>query len=139
MFDRILVAYHGTDRAFEAFDTAVQVARGQNSELHMISVAEDVPRQSELIAEVEDAKRREDSRYSQLSSQAKLRPAPHSVSLQCDIVVGRRVRAISEFVQTGHFDLLVIGESRPSISGLLFGRTSEKLTNRAHCSVLIVK
>jgi nucleotide-binding universal stress UspA family protein len=55
------------------------------------------------------------------------------------VVVGRRVRAIIDFVQKGHFDLLVIGESRPSISGLLFGSTSEKLTHLARCIVLVVK
>jgi nucleotide-binding universal stress UspA family protein len=139
MFDKILVAYHGTDRALRAFDAAVQMAQRQDAELHMISVAEDVPRQAELIAEVEDAMQREDSLYSQLANQAKLRAALHSVSLHCAVVVGRRVRAIVDFVQKGHFDLLVIGESRPSLSALLFGSTSEKLTNLARCDVLVVK
>jgi nucleotide-binding universal stress UspA family protein len=139
MFDKILVAYHGTDRALKAFDAAVQMAHRQGAELHMISVAEDVPRQAELIAEVKDAMQREDSRHSQLSSQAKLRAAFHSVSLHCNVVVGRRVRAIIDFVQKSHFDLLVIGESRPSLSAWVFGRTSEKLTNLARCSVLVVK
>jgi nucleotide-binding universal stress UspA family protein len=139
MFDKILVAYHGTDRALRAFDIAVQMAHRQNTDLHMISVAEDVPRQAELIAEVEDAIRREDSRYSQIASQAKLRAALNSVSLHCAMVVGRKVRAIVEFLQKGQFDLLVIGESRPSVSGLLFGSTSEKLTHLARCSVLVVK
>lgn len=139
MFDKILVAYHGTDRALRAFDAAVQMAHRLDAELHMISVAEDVPRQSELIAEVEDAMQREDSRYSQLASQAKLRAALHSVPLHCAVVVGRRVRAIVDFVQKGHFDLLVIGESPPSLSALLFGSTSEKLTNLARCNVLVVK
>jgi len=139
MFDKILVAYHGTDRALRAFDAAVQMAHRQDAELHMISVAEDVPRQAELIAEVEDAMQREDSRYCQLASQAKLRAALHSVSLHCAVVVGRKVRAIVEFIQKGQFDLLVIGESRPSVSGLLLGSTSEKLTNLARCNVLVVK
>jgi nucleotide-binding universal stress UspA family protein len=139
MFDKILVAYHGTDQALRAFDAAVQIAHRQNAELHMISVAEDMPRRAELIAEVEDAMRREDSRHSQIASQAKLRAALHSVSLHCAMVVGRKVRAIVEFVQKGQFDLLVIGESRPSVSGLLLGSTSEKLTHLARCSVLIVK
>jgi nucleotide-binding universal stress UspA family protein len=115
------------------------MAHRENAELHMISVAEDVPRQAELIAEVEDAMRREDSRYSQIASQAKLRAALNSVSLHCAMVVGRKVRAIVEFLQTGQFDLLVIGESRPSVSGLLLGSTSEKLTRLARCNVLVVK
>jgi nucleotide-binding universal stress UspA family protein len=139
MFDKILVAYHGTDGALRAFDAAVEMAHRQNAELHMISVAEDVPRQAELIAEVEDAMRREDLRYSQIASQAKLRAALHSVLLHRALVVGRKVRAIVEFLQKGQFDLLVIGESRPSVSGLLFGSTSEKLTHLARCNVLVVK
>jgi nucleotide-binding universal stress UspA family protein len=139
MFDKILVAYHGTARALRAFDAAVQMAHRQDAELHMISIAEDAPRQAELIAEVKDAMQREDSRYSQIASQAKLRAALHSVSLHCAVIVGRKVGAIVEFLQKGQFDLLVIGESRPSVSGLLFGSTSEKLTHLARCNVLVVK
>jgi nucleotide-binding universal stress UspA family protein len=53
--------------------------------------------------------------------------------------VGKRERAIIDFLNQGHFDLLVIAESRSSISGLLFGSPSSRLTNLAPCSVLVVK
>lgn len=107
--------------------------------LHIVSVEENIPRSPELIAEVEDAKQETDARYREIAERAKRRAALHGVALECAVVVGRRERAIIDFVNKGHFDLLVIGESRPSIRGMLFGSTSNRLTNLAGCSVLVVK
>lgn len=139
MFERILVAYHGTDRALRAFDTAVQMAHRLDMPLHMVSVEENIPRAAELIAEVEDVKKETDARYRDVAEQAKRRAALHGVLLECAVVVGKRERAIIDFLNKGHFDLLVIAESRPSISGLLFGSPSNRLTTLAPCSVLVVK
>ena len=139
MFDRILVAYHGTDRARKAFDAAVQMASRLDTPLFMVSVEENIPRSAELIAEVEDAKQKTDARYREVAEQAKRRAALHGVTLECAVVVGRRERAIIDFLNKGRFDLLVIGESSPSISGLLFGSPSNRLLNLAPCSVLVVK
>lgn len=139
MFEKILVAYHGTDRALRAFDAALQMARRFDMPLHMVSVEENIPRSAELIAEVQDAKQEMDARYREIAEQAKRRAALHGVALECAVVVGRRERAIIDFLHEGHFDLLVIGESRPSIRGLLFGSTSNRLTNLAGSSVLVVK
>lgn len=139
MFEKILVAYHGTDRALRAFDAAIQVAHRFASPLHMVSVQENVPRSAELIAEVEEAKQEADAHYREIAEQAKRRAALHGVVLECAVVVGRRERAIIDFLRKGHFDLLVIGESRQSIRALLWGSTSNKLSNLAGCSVLVVK
>lgn len=139
MFERILVAYHGTERALRAFDAAIQLAHRLDMPLHVVSVEEDIPRSAELIAEVEDAKQEMDVRYREVAEQAKRRAALHGVALECAVVVGRRERAIIDFLNKGRFDLLVIGESRPSVLGLLFGTPSNRLTNLAPCSVLVVK
>ena len=139
MFERILVAYHGTDRALKAFDAAVQMAHRWDMPLHMVSVEENIPRSAELISEVEDAKQEGDARYREVAERAKRRAALHGVALECAVVVGKRERAIIDFLNKGRFDLLVIGESRPSLSGLLFGSPSNRLTNLAPCSVLVVK
>lgn len=139
MFERILVAYHGTDRALKAFDAAVQMAHRWDVPLHMVSVEENIPRSAELISEVEDAKQVGDARYREVAEQAKRRATLHGVALECAVVVGKRERAIIDFLSKGRFDLLVIGESRPSLAGLLFGSPSNRLTNLATCSVLVVK
>ncbi len=139
MFERILVAYHGTDRSLRAFDAAIQMAHRLDRPLHMVSVEENIPRAAELIAEVEDVKEEADARYRDVAEQAKRRAASLGVSLECAVIVGKRERAIIDFLKKGHFDLLVIAESRPSISGLLFPSPSNRLTDLAPCSVLVVK
>jgi nucleotide-binding universal stress UspA family protein len=139
MFDKILVAYDGSDGALRAFDAAIDMAHRLNTKLYMVSVEEDLPRHSELIAEVEDAKQRVDSHYSWLANQARSRAALHSVSLECAQIFGCKVQALMEFVEKGQFDLLVIGTSGWSVFSLLFDSTSQKLTDLAPCCVLIVR
>ena len=68
MFERILVAYHGTERALRAFDAAIQLAHRLDMPLYVVSVEEDIPRSAELIAEVEDARQEMDVRYRKLPS-----------------------------------------------------------------------
>ncbi len=58
MFERILVAYHGTDRSLRAFDPAIQMAHRLDMPLHMLSVEENIPGAAELIAEVEGVKKK---------------------------------------------------------------------------------
>lgn len=105
MFERILVAYHGTDRALRAFDAAVQMAHRLDMPLHMVSVEENIPRAAELIAEVEDVKKETDARYRDVAEQAKRRAALQGVLLECAVVVGKRERSIIDFLNKGHFDL----------------------------------
>jgi hypothetical protein len=51
MFDRIVVAYHGTERALKAIDAAVEIARRQDVTLHMLSLEEGVARHAELTCD----------------------------------------------------------------------------------------
>lgn len=139
MFDKILIAYDGSDGALRAFDAAIDLAHRLNTTLYTVTVEEELPRHAEFMAEVEDARQHADSHYSQLAKRARSRAALHSVSLDCAQVFGRKVRVIVDFVEKGQFDLLVIGASGPSVRGLLFGSTSQSLASSAPCSVLIIR
>jgi nucleotide-binding universal stress UspA family protein len=139
MFDKILIAYDGSDGALRAFDAAIDLAHRLNITLYTVTVEEELPGHAELMAEVEDAQQHADLHYSQLAKRARSRAAFHSVSLDCAQVFGRKVRVIVDFAEKGQFDLLVIGASGPSVRGLLFGSTSQRLVSSAPCSVLVIR
>jgi nucleotide-binding universal stress UspA family protein len=139
MFDKILVAYHGSDRAMRAFDAAIELARQRNTPLYLINIEEELPRHAELIAEIESARERQDSHTSRLAEQARRHAELHGVSLICAVAHGSKVRMIVDFARNGNFDLLVIGASRQSLANLLFGSPSERFMTLAPCSVLAVK
>src|SRR6185436_4600010 len=53
---------------------------------------------------------------------------------------GEPAQELIRFVNTGGFDLLVLGTvARTGISGLLIGNTAETLINRVECSVMAIK
>lgn len=74
MFERILVANDGSDRAQRARDTAVKLAAQLNARLSMVSVEEDLPRHAEVMQEVDEVKDGEDSYFGQLAVHSKRKP-----------------------------------------------------------------
>ena len=140
MFRRILVANDGSDGAQKAFDWAIELAAALGTELHMISVEEDLPRYAEIIEEVREEKEIEDTYFGRLAAQAKQRAALRGVDLGCTIRPGNEVETIVNFAREGQFDLLVVGFMGHSrIFGRIWGGTSQSLTKTAPCSVLVVK
>jgi nucleotide-binding universal stress UspA family protein len=140
MFRKILIANDGSDGAQRAFNAAVELAVQLQSQLHMISVEEDLPRHAQTIDEVAEEKEAEDSYFGKLATQCKRRAALRGVRLECTIISGHEVRAIVEFIKQGAFDLLVVGFTGHSkLYDHLWGGTSQNLTRLSPCGVLVVK
>jgi nucleotide-binding universal stress UspA family protein len=81
MFTKILIANDGSDGAQRAFNAAVELAAQLQSQLHMISVEEDLPRHAQTIDEVAEEKEAEDSYFGKLTTQCKRRAALPQTSL----------------------------------------------------------
>jgi nucleotide-binding universal stress UspA family protein len=71
MFEKILVAYDGSKGAQKAFEVAVEIAARSDTELHMISVQEKLPRRTKLIGEIVDVQEIEDSYFERVAEEAK--------------------------------------------------------------------
>ena len=108
MFKRILNANDGSGPAFKALALALDLARQNNSELHMASV-EEVVSFPELIAEVENERHAADRRYKNVLKRAKAMAAEKDVKLQTHVLVGHPVRSIVDLAVELDADLLVIG------------------------------
>ena len=62
------------------------------------------------------------------------------VSIGCESRAGHAAKVIVNFAKEGDYDLIVIGHSDHSeLWGRLLGDTADRISDHAHCSVLIVK
>ncbi|MGQ9523783.1 MAG: universal stress protein [Armatimonadota bacterium] len=140
MFRKILVADDGSSGARKAVDTAIAIAARFESELHCISVEEDLPRYVGTLDEYEEVKERRDQYYSSIHADSIRRAAEKGVDLQCHTAQGHEVARIVEYCRDGGFDLLVVGfMGHSGVWGRIWGSTSQNLTRLAPCSVLVVK
>jgi nucleotide-binding universal stress UspA family protein len=62
------------------------------------------------------------------------------VAIETYVVVGHPVRAIVDFIEQGHYDLLVIGYmGHSALYNRLIGGKTDRLVELAPCHVLVVK
>ena len=62
------------------------------------------------------------------------------VEIACESRAGHAAKVIVNFAKDGGYDLVVIGHSDHSeLWGRLLGDTADRISDHAHCSVLIVK
>lgn len=139
MYRRILVANDGSAGAALALSTAIELASRLKAELHMISV-EELPQLPASIDEVVEEKREANHRFAAVIERAEAEAKAKRVKLRGHVVAGHTVPAITEFVERGGFDLLIVGYmGHSALYNRLIGSTTDRLVEVAPCSVLVVK
>jgi nucleotide-binding universal stress UspA family protein len=64
----------------------------------------------------------------------------HGIEIACECRSGHAAKAVVTFAKEGGYDLIVIGHSDHSeLWGRMLGDTADRISDHAHCSVLIVK
>ncbi|HZS33107.1 MAG TPA: universal stress protein [Methylomirabilota bacterium] len=71
MFQRVLIAYDGSDGARTALRVGIGLATRLEAELHTISVQEHLPHYAASIDEVQDAKERIDAYFRRLTKEVR--------------------------------------------------------------------
>jgi nucleotide-binding universal stress UspA family protein len=139
MFKKILHANDGSDGAFQALALAIEIAKRDKAELHMVSVEEIqwVPgSREEVIGEKELA----DHKFRDAIRRAKGEARARRVKLETHLLIGHPVKAIAEFAKAKGFDALVIGHvGHSQVYSMLIGSTAERLVRLAPCTVIVVK
>lgn len=139
MFQRILIAWDGSEVALRAFDVAIDVTRRYDAELVVVSIAYSP-------AHAETASDREESadaahRYLQTTfGEVADRADRAGVSVEHQIVEGETpARALVDYAHEHGFDLLVCGHHRSHRAGrLLLRGVTQELLRTATIPVLIV-
>jgi nucleotide-binding universal stress UspA family protein len=139
MFKKIVHANDGSEHAFHALTFAIELARQNNSELHMISV-EEIGYMPEFIEEVREETGTSARRFHAVIQRARAMAAQNHVQLHTHVVAGHPVRDVVEYARDTKADLLVIGATGHSaLYEHLIGSRADRIIQLASCPVLVVK
>jgi nucleotide-binding universal stress UspA family protein len=140
MFQKILVGYDGSKGGKAALRRGAALAKEANAEITALWVREPLPRYTDLPGEPEEESEAADEYFKQRSNEVREVAAQHSLTIRCETRRGHPAKAIVKFAVEGGYDLIVIGHSDHSeLWGRLLGDTADRISDHAHCSVLIVK
>jgi nucleotide-binding universal stress UspA family protein len=139
MFSKILHANDGSDHAFKALALALEIARQNKSELHMISV-EEIDYMPEFIEEVRQETGTAARRFHTVLQRARTMAEQSKAKLQTHVVAGHPVRDVVQLAASLKVDLLVIGATGHSaLYERMIGSRADRIVQIAPCPVLVVK
>ena len=140
MFQKILIGYDGSKGAKAALNRAAAMARESHAQLVALWVREPLPRHSDLPGESEGESEAADEYFQARCAEVKAVADQHGLTIPCETRHGHPAKMIVKFADEGGSDLVVIGHSDHSeLWGRLLGDTADRISDHAHCSVLIVK
>jgi nucleotide-binding universal stress UspA family protein len=155
-YSKILVPYDGSKYAEKALDDAVNIAEFvKGSEIIIINVMEEILTPPVIFpSRVRHYKTGEDTtlstyfrdlqtdmRYKTTETLEKIRQKyENSVKIRAVVLVGQPADKIVEFANRQNVDLIVMGSrGRKGISRILMGSVSRNISDKAKCSVMIVR
>ena len=140
MFNKILVAFDGSEGSRKALKKAIELAQCSGAELHTISVEVDLPHYVATIGEFEEVKIQKDAYFEKLNREAEELAKASGIKLTPHVVAGHAVDAIAAFCEEDGFDVIVVGFTGHSrIFERIWGGTSRNIARFAPCTVIIVK
>jgi nucleotide-binding universal stress UspA family protein len=137
MFKTILHANDGSDQAFDALALALQIAKHDHAELHMVSVAErgHPPEPAE-----ETAKGPGTMRFDQVLQRGRHMAEQNQVKIQIHVLAGQPVRDVVKLASDLKADLIVVGASAHSAPyDRMIGSRAQRILYLAACPVLVVR
>ena len=140
MFQRILVAYDGSEGAHRALDVATELARTGEADVIALGVEAHLPHYAATVGEVEEERRFEEQQERRLLAEAAAYAAEKGLTIRQEIRAGHAAQTIVDVAKEKSVDLIVVGHSGHSgVLGHFLGGTAEKVSRHAPCSVLIVR
>jgi len=140
MFKKILVGYDGSKGGKAALQHAATLAKQTNAQITALWVREPLPRHSDLPGESEEQAEAADEYFKQRQQEVSETAAQYGLQIGCETRRGHPAKTIVKTADEGQYDLVVVGHSDHSeLWGRLLGDTADRISDHAHCSVLIVK
>ena len=138
MFDKILVAYDGSDAAGKAFDLALDLAGKYGAELKVLAVA----RPPEFGSEVETEAVLENSRkhYQHVLKPIAKRLAASGLKYQTEVASGHPAEHVVMAAEQWGANLIVLGHRGTGLMGRwLVGSIAKQVMHHATCAVLVAR
>jgi nucleotide-binding universal stress UspA family protein len=140
IYKKILVGYDGSKGGRAALEQAAMAAKHSDAQLTALWVREPLPRHSDLPGEFEGEQEGADEYFKARQTEVAEVAARLGISIGCETRRGHPAKTIVSLAKEGNYDLIVVGHSDHSeLWGRLLGDTADRVSDHAHCSVLIVK
>jgi nucleotide-binding universal stress UspA family protein len=140
MFKKILVGYDGSKGGKAALERAATLAREGNAQLTALWARQPLPRHADLPGEPEGEAEAANDYFAERKREIQETAQRHGITIACETRAGHAAKVIVNFADEGGYDLIVVGHSDHSeLWGRLLGDTADRITDHAHCSVLVVK
>jgi len=137
---KILIGYDGSNGGKAALAAAATLAEKFESQVTAIWVREPLPRHSDLPGEYEGEAEAADEYFEERRKEVADVAAQYGLSIPCEVRRGHAAKVLVTLAKEGSYDLIVVGHSDHSeLWGRLLGDTADRISDHAHCSVLIVK
>jgi nucleotide-binding universal stress UspA family protein len=150
-FSKILCALDFTPISEAVVEAGKDLARMYSAELHLVHVVEgvdvstivsgtdyalaekDVEAMERIGDNIRDAA---NARLAQLASEL----SEHGLRVEESTLLGEPFDDIIDYAETKGINLIIVGaHSKKPVKRLLIGSVSEKVTRKAHCSVLVLR
>jgi nucleotide-binding universal stress UspA family protein len=139
MFKKILIGYDGYEGSLLALEKGLHLAEELKAEVIVLSVAS-IPEYAETLSEVEEAKEQAKKYYADVLSDVERLVKGKDLKVQTLIRFGKPAEVILHTAEEMGIDLIILGPSKYSyLRRRILGSTADKVVERAHCSVLIMK
>jgi nucleotide-binding universal stress UspA family protein len=140
MFNKLLVGYDGSKGGSAALRHAAGMAREFGAQLTAVWVREPLPRYTDLPGEPEGEAEAGDEYFKARQAEVESVSKEVGIPIGCETRRGHPAKAIVKYAADGGYDLIIVGHSDHSeLWGRLLGDTADRISDHAHCSVLIVK
>ena len=140
MFTKILVGYDGSKGGKAALTRAAELAEKFAGRVTALWVREPLPRHSDLPGEFEEESEAADEYFKDRQKEVTGVAAQFGLDIPCEVRRGHPAKVIVDYAKKDAYNLIVIGHSDHSeLWGRLLGDTADRISDHAHCSVMIVK
>lgn len=140
MFTKILVAYDGSDGSKRALEQAIKLAKVFNASITALWVRGSLPHYPETIDEVEEEREAATAFIQKITRDITEFSKQYAIEITGETLAGHPAKTIVDYAKQNNVDLIVMGHRGHSgLWGNLLGHTTDKVSENAHCSVLIVR
>jgi nucleotide-binding universal stress UspA family protein len=140
MFKKLLVAFDGSDDSGKALEIALELSKKFGSEVHLLTIIEQLPHYAATIGEVKEALAEITKEIEKQQTLVCEEARDQGVEIQCRILPGHEVEAIITYAQKGEFDVLLLGrKGRSAILHTRSGSTAVQIVTHAPCTVILAQ